>query len=459
MTRTAESVGMKRGLFALSWPIFIDLFMHYFTIIINTYMVSMLSLEAVAEMTLGGQTFQFAFTIFNFVNIGICVCSAQALGNGNMSMVRRIVHMSFGLNIICGLIITALFFFGSYRVCDIMNIPEDIYDTSGKYVRLLSLIYLAECINLGCSSVLRAFGRTRDPMYVNISANFLVVFLNYFLLFGNFGAPKLGIYGAAISAIVARTISVFFLLYLLKKHTRLHLFPKFFFVVKAKILRQIFAISLPGAGEHLTWLLQFLFMSSIVGTFGYIAIATHGVYMQMSNLIILFSESIALGTEIIISHYAGAMHLSLAHKQLITSVKVGLLITICTVINIPLWMGDLVFSLFANDEAVFALARPIFYVSVILESGRILNVVIVNALRAVNDANFPLIMGMLSMWGVSVPIGCFCALYLNLGLLGVWIGFCCDECVRGLIMLWRWQSKVWVRKAVKNYRKNFKYRV
>ena len=67
--------GPKHGnLFSLSWPIFIDLTMHFFTIIINTAMVSMLSLQAVAEMNLGGQAFQFAFTLFNFVNIGVCVC-------------------------------------------------------------------------------------------------------------------------------------------------------------------------------------------------------------------------------------------------------------------------------------------------------------------------------------------------------------------------------------------------
>ena len=107
-------------LFSLSWPIFIDLAMHFITILINTWMVSMISIRAVAELNVGGQVFQLGFTLFNFVNVGVCVCCAQALGNGNRNLVRRIFHMSFGLNIIWGLAIFFCAFFGSSLICDVI---------------------------------------------------------------------------------------------------------------------------------------------------------------------------------------------------------------------------------------------------------------------------------------------------------------------------------------------------
>ncbi|SFS82578.1 putative efflux protein, MATE family [Succinivibrio dextrinosolvens] len=449
--------GPKHGnLFSLSWPIFIDLTMHFFTIIINTAMVSMLSLQAVAEMNLGGQAFQFAFTLFNFVNIGVCVCCAQAIGKGNKKMLRRIVHMSFGLNIVWGILITSGCFFGARLICDIMNIPEDIYETSKNYLMVLSIMFIAEAINLCCSSILRAYGRTRDPMYVNIAGNIFVIISNYALLFGHFGFPQMGIYGVAISAVIARFLSVAFLFYLMRTRTKIRIIPKFFFVVNKDILKQIFAVGIPGAGENMTWQLQFLFMTSVVGTLGSTALATHGIYMQMCTIIMLFSISIALGTEILISQYAGAMKLKLANKQLLHSVKIGLCITALLVINIPIWMGDAVLSIFTSDATVYAIARPIFYVSLIMEMGRILNIIIINSLRAVNDAKFPMFMAIVSMWGVSVPVGTFLSLYMGMGLLGVWIGFCCDECTRGLIMLLRWKSKAWVSKARDNYRKHYK---
>ena len=107
----------QRGLFSLSWPIFIDLSMHFLTVTINTFMVGLLSIESVAELNVGGQAFQLAFVLFNFVNIGVCVCCAQALGNGNKSMVRRIIHMAFGLNIVWGIAIVLVCFFGADITC------------------------------------------------------------------------------------------------------------------------------------------------------------------------------------------------------------------------------------------------------------------------------------------------------------------------------------------------------
>ena len=85
----------------------------------------------------------------------------------------------------------------------------------------------------------------------------------------------------------------------------------------------------------------------------------------------------------------------------------------------------------------------------------ILNIIIINSLRAVGDTKFPMYMAILSMWGVSVSVGCFLGIYMQMGLLGVWLGFCADECSRGLIMLARWKSKAWVKRAVKYYKKNY----
>ena len=445
----------KTGLFSLSWPIFIDLAMHFLSMTINTLMVSKLSLEAVAELNVGTQAYQLAFTLFNFVNVGVCVCCAQALGNGNMQMVRRIIHVGFGLNIVWGIIISLGCFFGADLICYLMNIPDEIYDVSKHYLMILSFMFIAEALNLCASAILRAYGCTRDPMFINISGNVIIVFLNYCLLFGNFGAPQLGIYGVAISVVFARFLAVGFLIYLLLKRTKVRLIPRFFFVLHKKILRQIFSIGLPGAGENLTWMMQFLFMTSVVGTFGTVSLATQGIYAQMCGLIMLFSISIALGTEIIVSHHMGAFKLGLANRQLLHSVKIGMIYTAILSINIPLWLGNAVFAIFTDDPEVLAIARPIFYVSVIMEVGRILNIIIINSLRAVGDAKFPAMMAVLSMWGISVTVGCFLGIYMHMGLLGVWIGFCADECARGVIMLIRWVTKGWVKGAKRNYKLNY----
>ena len=127
----------------------------------------------------------------------------------------------------------------------------------------------------------------------------------------------------------------------------------------------------------------------------------------MCGVIMLFSISVALGTEILVSHHVGSMNLKMADRQLMHSVKIGIVITSILAVNIPIWLGTAVFSIFTDDPEVFAYAKPIFYVSVVMEVGRILNIIIINSLRAVGDTRFPMYMAILSMWGVSVPVGCF----------------------------------------------------
>ncbi|MCI6797436.1 MAG: MATE family efflux transporter, partial [Succinatimonas sp.] len=98
------------SLFQISWPIFIDLGLHFSTLMINLAMVGMVSVDAVAELTVGNQVFDLGFILFNFINIGVCVVCAQALGNGNLKIVRRVVHMGLGLNFIWGAIVSLAVF-------------------------------------------------------------------------------------------------------------------------------------------------------------------------------------------------------------------------------------------------------------------------------------------------------------------------------------------------------------
>ena len=102
---------LSRSLFYISWPIFIDLTMHFATLMINMAMVGMVSVQSVAELTVGNQVFDLGLILFNFINIGVCVSCAQALGNGNRRMSRRIIHMALGLNIVWGTIISLSVFF------------------------------------------------------------------------------------------------------------------------------------------------------------------------------------------------------------------------------------------------------------------------------------------------------------------------------------------------------------
>ena len=437
----------QRSLLALAWPIFIEMSLHFATLIINMMMVGMVSVEAVAELTVGNQVYDLALTMFSFINIGVCVVCAQALGAGNQRLVRRLLHQGLGLNVISGLSMTALIYLLSTAIVTLMQVPEEIADSSENYLRILSLCFLPQALWLYASSALRAYRFTRQAMYISVMINAITVFFNSLFLFGLLGMPVLGVEGVAVSTIIGRIIGAAVSTMTVMRLTGVRLHARFIFTFRRQVLQAVLGIGLPGASEHLAWQLQYMLMTSVAATLGAIELATHGIYFQVCLISMLFAISVAMGTEILIAGYVGAQQLEQAYRQLMRSVRIGLAATLAIAATVPLGTGQLLVSLFTDHAGVLAAAAPLFLLTTVMEPGRILNIIIINSLRAAGDTRFPLLMAVISMWGVSVPIGMFLALHTGLGLLGIWIGFCCDEWVRGIAMLLRWRSRVWMSRA------------
>lgn len=441
----------KRSLLSLTWPIFIDLSLHFATLIINTIMVGMVSVKAVAELTIGNQVFDLALIIFNFFNIGVCVVCAQALGANNKRLARRLIHVGLGVNLIIGTIVSIAIFMASGFIVDIMQVPEEIKESSHNYLQILSLSFLPLSICLVGSAILRAHNCTRDAMYVSMLVNIITVIGNTLFLFGYLGVPVMGVEGVAISTVIGRTIGCLVFVPLIIARTNTRIIPRFMFVFRRKIIGSILSIGLPGAGENLSWHTQYMFMTGVIASMGAMALATQGIYFQIVQVLMLFSASIGMGTELLVAHYTGAMKLDLANKQLIKSVKIGEVVTILLTFSMPLGTGAFLVSCFTNNTEVLVLASSLFIITVFQEPGRILNVIIINSLRATGDTKFPVIMAVISMWGISVPLGCYLGIYLEWGLVGVWIGFTADEWVRGIAMVLRWKSLAWQKSAKRIY--------
>ncbi|MGN1394110.1 MAG: MATE family efflux transporter [Succinivibrionaceae bacterium] len=438
----------KHQLFHISWPIFVDLLLHFITVSLNILMVGRISNEAVASLAVGSQVFQLCAIIFNFVGIGSCVAIAQIIGAKQNQLIRDFIHNSIGFNIVIGIITTLVVTCGADLILTAMQIKPEIFDSSKLYLLLLATCIIPEAITMCCASVLRAYGLTKQAMYVTLFANIITITINFLLLFGYFGIPKLGILGAGIGMSLGRICAMILILYLVQKYTNNKLVFTEFFVWSKKILARILRVGLPGAGENLAWHLQFMVCTSYIASMSVIALATHTYYMQICLYVMLTAISIATGTEIMVARYIGAKDLKKAYYQVFASVKIGFGASLLISILLALWIGDPLMLTITKDPEIVKLAHNLFILSIIMEPGRILNIIIINSLRASGDARFPMIMAIASMWMISVPLAWFLGIHLKLGILGVWIAFCLDEWTRGISMTIRWYTKAWVKKAV-----------
>lgn len=437
----------NQGIFSLSWPIFIDIFLHMATLMINTYMISHVSMSMVAATAVGNQFFDIFIPIFNFISIGCSVVIAQYLGAGNREQARHVIHLSvafnFLLSIFCFLIVSL---FG-YRVLILMNTPAEILDLSFSYFHILGICLIFEAIVIILASCLRVYGRPETAMYVSLIMNIVTVVGNIIVLYGFFGIPKMGLVGVAWSTVFGRIIGIILLACLMLYGLRIKLEARLFFHWKKTLLKKIFKIGLPSAGENLSWSGQTFVMTAFIGLMGELTLASQAIYFQISYFMMLFSISLGIGNEIIVGHMVGAKQFDQAYRRTLRSLFVGFVVTAFVVIGFYLMRRPIIGS-FTHDPNVFTILLPIFALSIFLEPGRTLNIIMVNALRATGDAKFPFIIALIFMWGMAIPLGYFLGIQMGLGLIGIWIAFACDEWVRGLINSWRWHSRRWESKRL-----------
>ncbi len=436
----------KLTLFALTWPIFIEILLHMLMGNADTLMLSQYSDHSVAAVGVSNQVLSVVIVMFGFVAAGASILVAQNLGAEKDKNAAEIAVTSISLNLVFSAIISLVLFLFSDAILRLMDLPSELMDEASVYMNVVGGFMFVQALIMTVSAILRSYGFTKDTMYVTIGMNIINVIGNYLFIFGPFGLPVLGVEGVAYSTMASRFIGFIILTFILIKRSNKMLPFQSFYRYQKRHVVDLLKIGVPSAGEQLSYNTSQMVITYFVAQLGTIAITTKVYVQNIMMFILLFSIAIGQGTQILIGHMIGAGDIDSAYKRCIKSLKISIIISTLTAIVVYLSSGPLL-SIFTNDLSIIEQGAFLLLVTVILEPGRAFNLVVINCLRATGDVKFPVFIGIISMWGVSVTFAWFFGIYLGLGLVGIWIGFIADEWLRGILMLRRWRSKVWVKKA------------
>ena len=428
-------------------PIFLDMFLHFITLIINTYMVTKVSVHLVGAMGAGNQVMDLFMTIFNFLSMGCSVVVAQALGAKQNELASSVIHASITSNTIFGIFSAIIIYVFGYNILNLLNVPSDLINDSFSYLHILGFALLFDGIGMVLAAVLRVYNLATAVMLTSVLMNIITIFGNAIALFGWFDLPNLGLQGVAISTFVGRLIGLFVLLYMLIRVAKVRIYLSKLLVVPFRILKKILSVGLPSAGENLLWMAQYMVAFGFIASMGEATLSVQTIYFQITLLILLCGASISVANEVIVGHLVGASEFNEAYARTFKALWLGISITLVVVL-IAYALKYKIMDALNLDDGLRKIMLPLFTLSIVLEAGRTFNIVIVNALRASGDAKFPLTTGLIFMWGLSLPLGYFLGIHLGWGIVGVWIGFCADEWLRGLANTWRWRSKKWQEKRL-----------
>ncbi|MFC4322334.1 MATE family efflux transporter [Litchfieldia salsa] len=436
----------KITLFALTWPIFIELLLHMLMGNADTLMLSQYSDNSVAAVGVANQIFYVFIVMFGFIAAGTSVLVAQYFGAKQFKEAAEISVVSIAANFVFSLFLSGIVILFSVNMLKFMDLPTELLDEANSYLKLVGGTAFLQALIMTIGAIIRSYGYTKDSMYVTIGMNLINVIGNYLFIFGPLGIPVLGVFGVALSTVISKAIGLIAITYLLFKRIDKELPFKRLFQLPISHLKNLLRIGVPSAGENLSYSGSQMVITIFITMIGTEALTTKVYAHNLMMLISLFSISIAQGTQIIIGQMIGARELSKAYITCLKSLNKALIISF--IFAVIFWLSsDPLFSIFTNNLSIIELGTTLLLLAIILEPGRAFNLIIINALRATGDVKFPVYMGILSMWGIAVPISYFLGIYLGYGLIGIWIAFILDEWLRGIIMLWRWKTKAWEKKA------------
>jgi len=436
----------RLSLVSIAWPIFIEQTLRILIGTVDTFMVSHVSDQAVAALGVANQFVVVALVCFNFIGIGASVVVTHHIGAGDRAGAKQIVASAIAVNTWIGLAASLICCVAAAPLLRFAQLPAELMVYAQPFLVLMGGTLFMEAMNTAIGTCLRAHGHTRDAMVVTVLQNVLNVGFSSVLLFGLFGAPKLGVPGVALASIASRLVASITLWILLARRLKLHLTVRDFIQLRLGDVRRILHIGFPAAGENLSYWISLMVITSFASRMGAEHLAAMTYTLNIQRMVILFSISLGLGTEILIGQLVGAGAFEEAHQQVIRSVRIGFALSTGAILVVAA-AGPLLLPWFTHDPNIIATGVFLLRLSILYEPGRVLNIVIINALRATGDARFPIRVAVVSQWCFSVPLCILFGLVFHWGLAGIWVAMMTEEWARGLMMARRWHQRRWLEHA------------
>lgn len=436
----------KMTTFHLAWPILIESLLRTALMAADTFMLSRYADEAVAAVGMLQQFGFFILVIYLMGATGTSILVSQNLGAGKDKTAAEVGRAAFVFNLLLGLGLSLILRLLTTPLLNSLNLEPQVHHYGYQYFSIYSSFSVFQALSILFASILRSYGRSKTPMFVNMGANLLNVIGNYIFIFGPFGIPVLGVTGVAISTIASQGMGMLIMAFLISRDKEIAIFRKNMFPVQRHHIKDVLKIGVPAAGEFLSYNTSQIAILYVITQLGTAALAAYSYALNLTRFSFVVAMALGQANQIMIGHLVGAGKKDEAYRECMRNWLWG---TVITVISIGL-MGTFRFQiigLLTKDAEITSILSVLLLLSIIHETARPTNMIVIAGLRGAGDVRYPVLVGISVMWTVSVGLSWLFGIPLGWGMAGIWIARLLDEWIRGGFMLWRWNSRRWESKA------------
>ena len=414
--------------------------------LVDTLMVSALGQEtALAAVGLAAAWNQL-FNVFLFgLTGGAGVFLAQYWGARD----RAGVHRSYGLGLLCTLAVTAVFtavtLAAPYGIMSLFSPDHAVREAGAPYLRIVALSYPALAVNMMAGVVLRSTERVRIPLASSLVSVSVNIVLNYCLIFGNLGLPRLELRGAALASVAGNWAGLLVTLAVgISRNTMLRARLRELLGFNAAFVRQYISVCVPVFVNESIWGVGTAVLNMIYGHMGTTEYAALTIFRSVDNIITTVFVSISAATGVLVGKEVGAGNREAAyHNALVITCWTPVISVVFSVVLI-LFRGPIV-SIFQQEPAVESLALTLRLIAAFELPIRFLPFVhIVGVFRAGADARTAALFDFIGVWCVSIPLAALGA-WLGLPFLAVYAAVVfADGGIKLILSMRRFLSRKWI---------------
>ena len=415
----------------LAFPVMIGMLGHTFVQFIDNIMVGQLGTAELAAISLGNSFVFIAMSIGIGFSSAITPLVAEADGAKKEDDVSRIFEHSFLICLILGIVLFLSVFLNRNLLYS-MNQPIEVVELASPYLFWVSMSLITIVTFQSFRQFADGLSFTRAAMYSTLVGNAINVILNFFLIFGFWIFPKLGVEGAAIGTLISRICMLTFIIFYLKLHKKLSKYIKKFFPSKIEIKRvkKILYLGLPSALHSLFEVAFFVSAVWMSGFIGKNSQAANQIALNLSSMTYMVALGVGVAAMIRVGNQRGMMNFKKLREVALSTLLLIIIIDIffCFIFltfndSLPLLYLDSSDPSGFNDvNEVLKIASNLLIVAGVFQLFDGIQAVVLGSLRGMQDVIKPAIIIFFSYGILGFPISYTLGFYTSLGMVGIWIG-------------------------------------
>ncbi len=417
--------------------------------LVDTMMIGQLGQTEIAAVGLANKVF-FVFTLLLFgIVSGSSILTAQYWGKKDIKNIHKVLGMSLAMALIGSIIFVLAGIFAPEGVMRIFTPSENTIAIGAAYLGIAAISYPMTAVTNCYISLLRGVNKVKAPVIISILSIGINIILNYTLIFGHFGAPELGVRGAAIATLIARIIECLCLLgyvYIDKNPAAARI--KELFSFNRDFVKIYFKTVSPVIANEFMWGLGVTMYSLVYGRMGDEAVSSITITQNVEQLCIVLFQGISAATAVILGNELGANKLHKAEKHATYFIVMQFALTMIMAVAF-FFLRTPIIKLFVVTDATAMDIRKCLLVFIIYLPFRMFNLVnITGILRSGGDTTAALLLDLTGVWCVGIPLAFLGGISLGLPIYYVYAMVTFEEAYKFVIGFRRYRQKKWLKNLV-----------